>query len=414
MRQPERGVWHNPDFVKMWLGSTVSAVGSQVTTLALPLIAVLLFNAGPSETGLLTAASLAPHLVFGLPAGVWVDRLRRRPIRIGADGLSAVVIASVPLAATLGMLRLEVLYVAAFLAGTLAVFSRLAQSALLPRLMPKRHLLDANSAMLVAFSFAVIAGPSLAGVLMQVVAPPVVLLADAASFAFSAACYVLISEPKATTPHALRAGMLSEIGEGLAWLRGNDVLLRLTVTIGLANFAWFGVQAVMVPFATRDLALSPAQLGLALGVTGPFSLVGAIVAARMARLVGLGPTLVTSLSGELLSRIVLVLASGPPLAAAVIVGASQAVFGLIAPLWDVNSSALRQSITPERLLGRVSAASTFVGLGTAPMGALMCGFIGDVAGPRAAIATAAAVTVVAVGCLLVPSVLRLRAPSSDA
>jgi MFS family permease len=414
MRQPERGVWHNPDFVKMWLGSTVSAVGSQVTTLALPLIAVLLFNAGPAETGLLTAVSLAPHLLIGLFAGVWVDRLRRRPIRIAADGLSAVVIASVPLAAALGMLRLEVLYVAAFLAGTLAVFSRLAQSTLLPRLMPRRHLLDANGAMLVAFSFALIAGPSLAGVLMQLVAPPVVLLADAASFAFSAACYVLISEPKATTPHAPRAGMLSELGEGPAWLRANDVLLRLTVTIGLANLAWFGVQAVMVPFATRDLALSPAQLGLALGVTGPFSLVGAIVAARMARLVGLGPTLVTSLSGELLSRIVLVLASGPPLAAAAMVGASQAVFGLIAPLWDVNSSALRQSITPERLLGRVSAASTFVGLGAAPIGALMCGFIGDVAGPRAAIATAAAVTVVAVGCLLVPSVLRLRAPSSDA
>jgi MFS family permease len=409
----ERGVWHNPDFVKMWLGSTVSAVGSQVTTLALPLIAVLLFNAGPAETGLLTAVSLAPHVLFGLFAGVWVDRLRRRPIRIAADGLSAVVIASVPLAAALGMLRLEVLYVAAFLAGTLAVFSRLAQSALLPRLMPKRHLLDANGAMLVAFSFALIAGPSLAGVLMQVVAPPVVLLADAASFAFSA-CYALISEPKATMPHAPRAGMLSELGEGLAWLRANDVLLRLTVTIGLANLAWFGVQAVMVPFATRDLALSPAQLGLALGVTGPFSLVGAIVAARMARLVGLGPTLVTSLSGELLSRIVLVLASGPPLAAAAMVGASQALFGLIAPLWDVNSSALRQSITPERLLGRVSAASTFVGLGAAPIGALLCGFIGDVAGPRAAIATAAAVTVVAVGCLLVPSVLRLRAPSSDA
>ena len=138
------------------------------------------------------------------------------------------------------------------------------------------------------------------------------------------------------------------------------------------------------------------------------------MAARMARLVGLGPTLVTSLSGELLSRIVLVLASGPPLAAAAVVGTSQAVFGLIAPLWDVNSSALRQSITPERLLGRVSAASTFVGLGAAPIGALMCGFIGDVAGPRAAIATAAAVTGVAVGCLLVPSILRLRAPSSDA
>ncbi len=358
MQHAERGVWNNPEFLKMWVGGSVSAVGSQVTTLALPLIAVLLFNAGPAQTGLLTAAGLAPHLFFGLVAGVWVDRLPRRPIRIVADGLSALMMAAVSLAAVLGA--------------------------------------------------------SIAGVLMQLAAPPIVLLLDAATFAFSSACYVLVVEPPSDGPAPPRSGVLTEIKEGLSWLGGNQVLLRLTVSIGLANLAWFAVQAIMVPFATRDLALSPAELGLALGVMGPFSLVGAIIAARTARLIGLGPTLVASLSGELLSRIVLVLASGPQVVAASLLGGSQAIFGLIAPLWDVNSSALRQAITPERLLGRVSAASSFVGLGTAPIGALLGGFIGDAAGPRAALLAAALVTGVAVACLLVPSVLQLRAPSTDA
>src|SRR5205085_2452088 len=116
----------------MWLGGTVSAIGSQVTTLALPLIAVLLFNAGPADTGLLTAATLAPMLLIGLPAGVWVDRLKRRPIRIAADALSAAVVASVPLVSALGLLRIEVLYVATFITGTLTVFSRLSYGAMLP------------------------------------------------------------------------------------------------------------------------------------------------------------------------------------------------------------------------------------------------------------------------------------------
>ncbi len=410
----DRGVWSNREFLKMWLGGSVSAIGSQVTTLALPLVAVLLLNAGPAETGLLTAASLAPNLLLGLFAGVWVDRLPPRLIRITANALNAVVIAFVPLAGVIGFLHLETLYVTSFVAGTLTMFARLAQSALLPRVVTRRQLLDANGAVLGSFAFAQIVGPSLAGVLMQVVSPTAVLLVDAASFVFSAGCYVVLREPPPSGQAPPRRGVLNEIGEGLAWLRGNDVLLRLTVTIGLANVAWFAVQAVMVPFATLTLDLSPALLGFAVGVTGPFSLLGAVLAARIARQFGLGPTLVASLSGELLSRVVLILASGPPLAAASVVGLSQAIFGFIAPLWDVNSSSLRQAITPERLLGRVSSATTFVGLGAAPLGAVLGGYIGDLAGPRAALVAGTAVTAVSVGLLLVPSVLRLRAPSSDA
>lgn len=408
------GLWRNPNFMKLWVGGSVSTIGSQVTVLAMPLIAVLSFGAGPAETGLMTAAGFAPMLLFGLPAGAWIDRLPRRPIRIAADLGSALVVACVPLAGLLGALRLEHLYVVAFFGGTFAVFSRLTVSALLPRLVERSQLLEANSAMLTSFSVAQIAGPALAGLLVQVVAPPVVLLIDAASFLVSAGCFVMLREPPSPPRERAGSSVREEIAEGLAWLRADAALFRLTVSIGLANLAWFAVQAVLVPFATRDLGLSPALLGLALGVTGPASLVGATLAARSARRFGVGPTMVASLVGEMLSRVVLLLAGGPPLEAAAVLALSQGLFGFIAPLWDVNASSLRQSVTPQRLLGRVSAASGFVGMGTAPIGALLGGWTGEIAGPRVALLAAAVVTLAAVGCLLTSAVPQLRTPPAPA
>ena len=415
LRQPasEPGVWRNPNFLKLWLGGSISAIGSQVTLLAMPLIAVLSFGAGRPNR-VMTAAGFAPMLIFGLPA----RRLDRphapRPVRIAADLASALVVGVVPLAGIFGVLRIEHLYVVAFLGGTLTMFARLTVSAMLPPLVGRQHLIEANGALLASFSLAQIVGPALAGLLVQVVAPPVVLLVDAVSFLVSAACFVTLREPP--SPHRERtgSGMGEEIVEGLRWLRNDAVLFRLTVSIGLANLAWFGVQAVLVPFATRELQLTPALLGLALAVTGPTGLLGAVIAARAARRFGLGPTLIVSLSGEFLSRVVLVLAGGPPLAAAGVVGLSQAIFGFIAPLWDVNANSLRQSVTPQRLIGRVSAASGFVGMGTAPMGALLGGWIGEIAGPRAALLTAACITLVAVGCLWRSPLPHLRTPPAPA
>jgi MFS family permease len=409
---PQASLWRNQDFVRLWLGASISAIGNHVTALAMPLIAVLMFAAGPGDTGALTAASFAPLLLFGLPAGAWVDRLRRRPVRIVADLGSALVIACVPVAAIAGVLRLEHLYIVAFLAGTLNVFTRLTVSALLPSLVGPSDLLAANSAMLTSFSVALIAGPTLAGLLVQLMPAPVVLLLDATTFVISAVCFVVLREPAVPPRERTDSSLLAEIGEGLQWLRANPILFRLTVSIGLANLAWFGVMGVIVPFGTTDLALSPAVLGIALGVAGPAGLVGALVAARSARRFGIGPTLVASLTGELLSRVILVAAGGPTVVAAVIVGASQAVFGFIAPLWDVNSSSLRQLVTPHRLLGRVGAASNFVGNGTAPIGALLAGWIGEAAGPRTALVVATAITLVSLICLVTSPAPRLRTPEA--
>jgi MFS family permease len=404
------GLWRNPEFVKVWVGTTISAIGSQVTLLAVPLTAVLIFGAGPAETGLLTAAGAAPTLLLGLLAGAWVDRLPRRPVRIVANLGSALVVATIPAAALLGVLRLEHLYAATFLAGCFIVFSRLATSAMLPALVGRKNLLEANTNLLTSFSLAQVIGPSLAGGLVQLITPPLALVVDAMSFIASAACFWRVRLDESSSAALERRGLWHEIVEGLRWLRSESILFRLTVSIGLANLAWYGVQAVVVVYATDDLKLSPALLGLSLAAAGPASLVGALVAARASRRFGLGPILVFSLSGELLSRAALLVAGGPPPVAALLVGLSQALFGFIAPLWDVNASSLRQTATPEHLLGRVSAASIFVGAGMAPIGAVLAGWIGQLAGTRVAVLETTLVTLIALVILVWSPVPRLRDP----
>jgi len=401
-------LWHNREFLKLWLGSSVSVIGSQVTVLALPLTAVLIFGAGPAETGLLTATTTAPMVLFSLIAGAWIDRLPRRPIRIVTDLLSALIIGSVPVMALTGVLRLEYLYVVTFLAGTCAVWSRLSVSTMLPALVGRENLVEANSRIIVSFSVAQIAGPSIGGVLVQILSAPLALAADATSFLVSALCVWRVKLDEHTTTE--RKTLWREVGDGLRWLRGEPVLFRLTVSIGLANLAWYGVQAIIVVYATRDLGLTPAMLGAAVGLIGPASLAGALLAGTLARRFGLGPVLVASLCGEAASRVVLLLAGGPPWLAALTIGLSQLLFGFIAPLWDVNASSLRQSATPQPLLGRVSAAGAFVGTGMAPIGALLAGWIGESAGLRPAFVFTAIVTLIAVAVLVRSPVPRLRSP----
>jgi len=405
-------LWHQPEFLKLWAGSSISMFGSQITVLALPLTAVLLFQAGPAETGVLTAAGVAPMLLFGLPAGAWVDRLPRRPVRIAADLASALVIAAVPLAALLGILQLRQLYVAAFLAGTCAVWTRLSVSAMLPSLVGRRNLLEANSKTMVSFSVAQVSGTRLAGILVQAFSAPVALLADAASFVVSAACvwWVRLEEPRPRGRQ--RQAIWRDVTEGVRWLWGEPILFRLTLAVGLANLAWYGVLAVIVVYATSELQVPPALLGLTLGAIGPASLVGALVAGHVARRIGLGRTLVLSLSGEALSRLILVLAAGTPEIAALCIALSQALFGFIAPLWDVNANSLRQSATPERLLGRVSAATMMVSVGMAPVGALLAGWIGEVAGPRTALIGTTIVTLIALMVLVRSPVPGVRDPAT--
>jgi len=407
---PTPGLGRNTDFQRLWGGFTIAVVGSQITVLALPLTAVLVLGAGATETGLLVAFRMAPALVVGLFIGAWVDRLPRRPILVASDVGSAIVIGSIPVAAAIGTLSLAQLYVVAFLAGVFAVSTELARSALVPSLVGRAALVAANSRLQASSAVAQVAGPSLGGILVQALTAPIAMLFDAATFLISAALLVRIRAQETIRPRDTGRSIWHEITEGARWMRDHEIVFRCVIAIALANIEWFAVQAILVVYATRELGLPPALLGLSLAAIGPLSLVGATLAGPLTRRWGLGPVMIAALFLETLSRLVLPFAAGPPLQAAAVVMASQALLGLTVPLWTVSSNTLQQAVTPERLLGRVTAATRFISFGVAPPSAFAAGLLADHIGMRVTLFISGLIAAAAFLYLLASPVRRFRHP----
>ena len=414
MAAPARSLGRNSDFQKLWSGFTIAVVGSQVTILALPLTAVLVLGAGATETGLLVAFRMAPSLVVGLFIGAWVDRLPRRPILVASDIGSSLVIGSIPLAAAIGVLSLTQLYIVAFLAGVFAVSTELARSALVPSLVGRTALVAANSRLQASSAVAQVAGPSLGGVLVQALTAPTAMLFDAATFLVSAAFLIRIRAQETIRPREPGKSIWHEITEGARWMRDHEIVFRCVIAIALANIEWFAVQAIIVVYATRELGLPPLLLGLSLAAIGPLSLLGAALAGPLTRRWGLGPVMVAALLGETLSRLVLPFAAGPPLQAAAVVAASQAILGVTVPLWTVSAISLQQAVTPERLLGRVTAATRFISFGVAPPSAFAAGVLADHIGMRTTLFIAGLIVALAFLYLLVSPVRRFRDPRPHA
>src|SRR5437867_10957252 len=295
----------NGDFIKLCTGFTIARVRSQITVLALPLTAVLLLGAGATETGLLVAAQMLPSIVAGLFIGVWVDRLPRLPIMIWSDIGSAVVIASVPLAAALDALSLGQLYVVSFLGGAFAVSTDLARAAMVPSLVGRTRLVAANSRLQASSAVAQVAGPSLGGILVQTLTAPIAMLCDAVGFIVSAVFIAAIRSAETPRPRESARSVWHEVTEGLRWVRRQPIVLRCITAIALANIEWFAVQGVLVVYATRELGLSPALLGISLAVIGPLSLLGAALAGTLTTRWGLGPAMTASLLPATFSRLLL-------------------------------------------------------------------------------------------------------------
>jgi MFS family permease len=402
----------NSDFIKLWTGFTIARVGSQITVLALPLTAVLLLGAGATETGLLIATQMLPSVVAGLFIGVWVDRLPRRPILVWSDIGSAIVIASVPLAAALNALSLEQLYVVSFLGGAFAASTDLARAAMVPSIVGRTRLVAANSRLQASSAVAQVAGPSLGGVLVQTLTAPIAMLWDAVGFVASALVIATIRSPETPRRRETEQGVWHEVTAGLRWVRGQPIVFRCITAIALANIEWYGVQGVLVVYATRELGLSPALLGIALAVIGPLSLLGAGLAGPLTARWGLGPVMIAALFLETLSRLLLPFASGTPVQAAIVLGLSQALVGLTVPLWVVSSTSLVQALTPEHLLGRVNSATRFVGYVVAPPAAFGAGILGDLIGLRPTLFAAAVIAALAFLYLLVSPVRRFQHPTA--
>lgn len=409
MRRRLGGLWTNPDFVRFWTGETISFFGSEVTALALPLTAVLVLKAGAGEMGLLAASRNLPFLLVGLPAGVWVDRMRRRPILIASDLCSAVLLGSIPLAAALGYLRIEQLYLVSFLVGVVTVIASVAYQSFLPTLVKRENLVEGNSKLEVSSSVAGILGPGLGSTLVQFFTAPIAIVADSLSFLISALFLGTIRTPEPPPiPHEQRANIWRQMGEGLKIVWSNPIL-RSIVSCGVThNFFSRMIDALYVLYLTRDLRIQPVLLGVILAMGGPGALLGALLAAPAVKRFGLGPTITGAQVLTGISRLLIPLAAGSLPLMVVVLGAGEFLLGVSRPVFNVNQLSLRQAITPDRLHGRVNATMRFIMWGVTPVGALLGGLLAEGIGLRTTLLMAAAGVLLAFLWILVSPVRALH------
>jgi Na+/melibiose symporter-like transporter len=384
-----KGLWRQPDFLKLWAGQMVSEIGSRISRTALPLAAVLVLGASEFQMGVLSGAGAAAVLLFGLFAGAWADRLRRRPILIAADLGRAAVLGSIPVAAAVGRLSIGQLYAVAAAASVLTVLFEVAYQAYLPSLVEHENLLEANSKLALSGSVAEVAGPGLAGALVEWITAPMAILFDAVSFLCSALSLWLIRKPEQAPEGRPEPHMGSEILAGLraAW---SDRLLRAQAGRAATAAFFLGFPgSLYILFVIRELGLKPALLGVIISAGGAAGVAGALLAEGLAQRFGCGRTLIGAALSIGAASMLVPLAHGSTAAKAAFLIAAH--LGDVAwPVYSINETSLRQAITPDRLLGRVNSAMHLLFWGVLPAGALAGGALAQVIGMRAALAAGAA------------------------
>ena len=406
MRWHLTGLWRSSDFVKFWLGQTVSRFGSGITGIALPLTGVLLLAATPSQMGILSALDGAAVLAIGLFVGVWVDRVRRRPLLIATDLGRAFILGTVPLAALFGVLHIEQLYVVAALTGMFTVIFNVANQSFLPSLIPQTALVEGNSKLGVSDSLAEIGGPAVAGPLVQLVNAPFAVLFDALSFLFSAFCLGLIRKPEPPVAAAEnRMSIWHELVQGLHEVLKNPLLRSLAGGVGAFNFFGNFVGALYALYVIRELHAAPIFLGFLIATGGVSALVGAFIAERVVRRFGLGLTAGATLFIYGATGLLIPLAAGPTAIALSFLLTSQLAGDASVSIHLIAEVSLRQSIVPGNMLGRTNASLQFLSQGVAPIGALLAGILGGLIGLRLTILIGV-LGVMAAGALLLLSPIR--------
>ncbi|WP_406195468.1 MFS transporter [Kitasatospora sp. NBC_01560] len=387
------------DFRLLLSGAVAAQLGSQVTLVALPLVAVVELDATPFQVGLLTAAETAAFLLVGLPAGAWLDRMRKLPVLVRSDVVRCLAVGSIPPAAALGWLTMAQLYAVALITGVATVFFDVAHQSFLPTLLPRDHLVGGNGAVETVRSSSQIAGPGLGGVLVQVLGAPLAIVADAVGYLTSAVVLSRIRvEEEVPRPEPGRS-LRADVSEGVRFVLRHPLLRVIAAATSVSNLFAAVLMAVQTVFWVRVLELSPAAIGLLLSVSAVGGLAGALCAGRLARrfgqarLIWLAPVVTGPFA------VLWPLADGGAGVVLFALGSGTVLFGAVA--YNVAQVSFRQSICPPGLLGRMNATMRFLVWGTLPLGALIGGAVADAAGPRAAL------WVCAVGFLTVPVPLLL-------
>jgi MFS family permease len=398
----------NRAFALLWTGQTISEFGSRITREGLPLAANLVLGATALQMGLLAAFGMLPVLLVSLLAGVWVDRVRRRPILIIADIGRALLLLSVPVAALLGVLRIEQLYVVTALVGALTVFFEVAHQSFLPTIVRREQIVEGNSKLSASGSLAEVGGPALAGVLVQAITAPFAILFDALSFLASALCIGLIRDPE-PAPVAEHQQFLRDVREGLRMVLSNPVLRAIALSTSTRSFCGGTFAALYGLYVIRVLKVTPSVFGVLVGMGGVGALLGAFMARSLVRRCGIGPVLIGS---ALLSSALMLttpLASGPQLLVVLLLMLSQLLGDCAYEIYIIHSTSLLQMLVPQGSLGRASASLQFLAGGMVPLGALLSGVVAGMIGMRATLLIASLLALLLSSAWLIFSpVRRLR------
>ena len=384
--RPRGGLWGHADFLKLWTGQTISEFGSQISALAIPWLAAVELHASPFEFAVLGLLGFLPFIIFALPAGVWVDRLRRRPILIVGDGARAVLLAAIPVLWAAGALQMWHLLVLQFIFGIFTVFFDVAYQSYLPSLVDRDQLVDGNAKLQLTVSAANVTGPGLAGALIAVITAPYAIVADAVSFVISTVFMARIRRPE-TVPEraegAPKPKMLPELKEGLAFVVRHPHLRAIAACTGSSNFFGAIGFSIGLLYFVRTLHLSSFEVGLVFALFGAGSIVGALAANRVQRAIGVGRAIVVpALMFPIFSFSVVLAPKGSPLPVLI---AGSLIGGYSQVAYNITQVSLRQAITPERLQGRMNASMRWIVWGTLPLGQLAGGAIATAYGLTAAL-----------------------------
>lgn len=373
---PKGSLWRDRNFLTLWGGQAFSQFGAQITELAIPVLAVLALNATEWEVGLLNAAQVAAFLVVGLPAGAWIDRMRKRRVMIWADLLRAVALASLPVLAILGVLEIWHMIVVALVMGVATVFFDVSYQSIIPSLVRSNQIAEANGKLQSTYELANIAGPGIGGWLIGVLTAPLAILATVATYLVSFVALLFTRDHEQLRAPEDRKPLVHEIGEGLRWVFGNPLLRRIVGTTGGGNF--FGtIATTLLPiFLLRDLGFTPEMLGLVFSVGAIGGVAGAIATPRIVARLGEARAIPVSAIAFCVAPFFLPVASLFPALAFPFLAVQGFIMSFTVLLYNITQVTFRQRITPPRLLGRMNASIRFVVWGVMPIAALLAGALG--------------------------------------
>ena len=407
---PRHGLWRHGDFMRLWAAQAISAFGSRISRTALPIVALLVVGALPWEIGVLSALAVAPGILVGLLLGGRIDRSAKRPMLVFCDLMRAGLLFTVPLAAWCDVLSMAQLYIVAAGVGACSTLFQIADNTWLPVLIGREHLTEGNAKLEATDALAEIGGPSVGGILVDLLTAPLAILADAFSYLVSAAFLVSIRVRETLSPlPEVRPTLVSDLVLGLGACWRHDLVRPLFLVAAIEAFFGGFFYGIYMIFLMQTLGLSASAYGILVGLGGIGALGGALAARWVATRLGLGPAMIVLLAGGQALALLIPLAGGPEWRVLGFLGAHQLFSDALIVAFLIHAMSLRQTVLPQAVLGRANASFHVAAGILLPVGAVLAGQIATLDAPRTALWIGVAGGLLAPLVLLLSPIRRLRA-----